>query len=672
MPQILTAAEREIPMAELSAAPAVLNAEADATRSFTWWLPDGAEAFVLPLSAGVEVAAKEVNQQHWLKVGSPWGLTDLPVLGARYGERTLVVIVPWPHYAELVVAERLGVRFQFPEGRANVTPCQIVAQWSDADSLAAARVFRNWRAATADTGAIPKPRPLPAKAKALPAVTNLFGASHFYLWGPALFSHHDVPRTNWIAVARSFRDAKDDSFAARVVASFSAPQREQLRQLAAADWPEAWLTLEVATAINDALTQRTLLALPAELPLARVVQTNSRALAGAMKEFVANPSTWGDGFSLPMLEALQSAGIDRALLLLSDLYREAPRPDVATRAAQLGYLLGPYDSYHSVHDPAAPADTTWETAQFDRIAYEQGRVHNADGSGHRGFKGRGYHFAPAAAWPYVRQRVQSHLTQTPFSAWFVDCDATAECFDDFNPLHPATRVADIQKRRERLRWLETEQRLVVGSEGGAALFADVIHFGHGIQTPYIGHLAREFKTANSPSFLGKHWPPDSPAVFFQTARTPRSLVTPYFDPQVRIPLYQAALGDEVVVSHHWNFDSLKLNDVQGDRELLELLYLVPPLYHVNRETWPKRRAAIVRHFKFWSPLHRELAGAPLTRFECLTPDRLLQRTTFQAATGAVTVTVNFHDQSVLNYPPRSASVTGPIAIFETVYRLSGE
>ena len=39
----------------------------------------------------------------------------------------------------------------------------------------------------------------------LRAVTNLFGAPHIYLWGPALFSRHDVDRKQWIVFARAFR-----------------------------------------------------------------------------------------------------------------------------------------------------------------------------------------------------------------------------------------------------------------------------------------------------------------------------------------------------------------------------------------------------------------------------------------------------------------------------------
>lgn len=660
---------KELSLNQLSESPKSFRAQADLSGEFTWWLPAGADAFVLPMSAGGLVDTTNAPLLRWLKEGSPWELTELPILGVRYGERTAAVIVPWPHYAELVVAARIGVRFQFPVDRTNATPCEILARWCGNDPLHVATAFRHWRETASDTGAIPKPRSLAVKAAELPAVTNLFGAPHIYLWGPALFSRHDVDKKNWTRFAHALQEAETNSFAGRLVAQFSISQQQSLAKLTQSEWAEEWLTLDIATAINATLTNRTLLKLSEELPLAAVIHTNSLALGGAMRDLVHDPATWGDGFSLPLLEALRAAGIDRALLLLSDLYGKSPRPEVARKAAELGYLIGPYDSYHSVHNPKAALDATWETAQFDQAGYAQGRVQNADGSGHGGFKGRGYHLSPTAAWPYMQQRVQGQLEQTHFSAWFIDCDATAECFDDYNPRHPATKVDDIQTRRERLRWLEAEKKLIVGSEGGSVLFADVIHFGHGPQTPYLGHLAKEFKDAKSASFLGRYWPSDTPANSFKAIPVPHSLITPYFDPRVRIPLYRAALGDEVIVSHHWSFDSLKLADVAAERELMELLYLVPPMYHLNRETWPQRRQRIVQHFNFWSPLHRQLATAPLTRFETLTPDRLLQRTTFRQRKGEVTITVNFSKDLLENYPPLSATVAGPITVSQAVFRL---
>ena len=277
-----------------------------------------------------------------------------------------------------------------------------------------------------------------------------------------------------------------------------------------------YLTVSLAGAIDTVLSGNDLLKLSPEVPAAEVIRRNQQALADAFGSFVNPPESWGDGLSKSLLDSLHEAGIDRALLLLSDLYGRSFRPDVVAHAEKLGYLLGPYDSYHSVHSPTAGPNDTWETAQFDGAAYEQGRVINADGSGHGGFKKRGYHFSPKAAWPYVQERVGRIVQQAPYSAWFIDCDATAECFDDFSPEHPATRIEDTKLRRQRLAWLESKHRMVVGSEGGSVLFADVIHFGHGVHTPYIGHLDPSFRDPQSPHYLGRHWPPDCTGSILQT------------------------------------------------------------------------------------------------------------------------------------------------------------
>ncbi len=83
--------------------------------------------------------------------------------------------------------------------------------------------------------------------------------------------------------------------------------------------------------------------------------------------------------------------------------------------------------------------------------------------------------------------------------------------------------------------------MVVGSEGGSILFADVIDFGHGVHTPYIGHLDPAFTNPASPSFLGRHWPPDLPELWFKPVPVPPGLKTPYFDPTVH-PLVSGRAG----------------------------------------------------------------------------------------------------------------------------------
>lgn len=662
--------ERILQLNEISFEPATYSSNVGDSGIFTWWLPAGADEYILPLSAGVVVDTSQKELMRWLRQGSPWPLSELPAIGLRYGDQMAVVIVPWPHYAELIVEDRLGIRFSFPRERERATPIEIVTMRRSAEPLEVARAFREWRQTADSTGGIPRPRTLNQKIYELDNAARLLGAPHFYLWGSALFSRHDVPKNKWLAFARALCTASSSGFGGRLVVSFTVEQRSALQDLANAEWPMDYLTVTVAGAIDTVLSDPDLLYLGPETPAAAVVQSNKRALSQAFGNFLNPMETWGDGFSASILEALHHSGIERALLLLSDLYSRTPRPDMAALADEFGYLVGPYDSYHTVHSPSADSDSTWETAQFDLAAYEAGRVVNADGSGNGGFLGRGYHFSPEAAWPYVQQRVGEIVTHTSFSAWFIDCDATAECFDDFSREHSATRVDDITLRRQRLSWLESENNMVVGSEGGSVLFSDVIHFGHGVHTPYIGHLDPSFRDRGSPHYLGRHWPPDTPEQSFKSVPIPPSLVVPYFDPTVRIPLYQAALGDEIIATHHWSFDSLKFENVKGTRELLEILYMVPPLYHINRETWPERREPILEYLAFWGPLHRELAPVPLTGFDYLSDDRLVQRTTFQTEEGEVKITVNFGGKSQKGYPAYSATVSGPISVSRRVYRVS--
>lgn len=635
----------------------------DDPGQYTFWLPAGADELVLPISAGVVIDTSRSDLMTWLRDHSPWGLGEIPVVGLRYGDQIVTVIIPWPQYAEIVINDRVGIQFALPPGRANAAPVEIVAtRHATVDPLEVARVFRQWRATAPETGAIPKPRPLSQKIKDLPATERLLGAPHIYLWGPALFCSQDIRKDKLLSFAKSLETASPRSIGGRLKELFTEEQLASLHELATGNVLKPYT---LAGAIDSALSRPELLGLSVDTPPQEILAKNRQAFAAAYADSLMPVETWGDGASFPLLSALKESGIDRALLLLSDLYQRSVRPDVAAYANDSGYLYGPYDSYHSIHSP--DANDTWETAQFDEAAFKSGAVINADGTGHQGFLGRGFHFAPQVAWPYVKRRVGGILDQAPYSAWFIDCDATAECFEDYSPEHPTTKVKDTTLRRERLKWLESERKMVVGSEGGSVLFADLIHFGHGVHTPYIIHLEPAFRDHESPYFLGGYFPPGAPAREFQPTPIPPSVKTPYFDPTVRIPLYQAAVGDEVINTHHWSMDSLKFSDIAQVRELMEILYMVPPMYHLNRENWPLRQDRIVAHFKFWSPLHRQLATAPLTSFEYLSDDKLVQRATYQTAQGLVTVTVNFADSAHGEHAPFSATVAGSIELDERVY-----
>jgi hypothetical protein len=655
------------PVRETPAGPVVHRAQPDDGGTITWWLPGQPDELVLPITSGVNIDMSRPDLKRWLREGSPWSLNELPVLGARYGDSLLVVIAPSPLYAEFVVSDRMGVRFSYPPERTPERGCEIITIKRPWNLMATADAFRDWRSGAKEIGAIPAPLTFGEKSRLNPKTERLLGAPHLYLWGPARFSKHDVRRGKWKEFAVALRDAPAGSTLGHLVARFTSEERKAVEELATAEWPADYLRTQVAVAVDGALGAVKEVGDPTATPKEQRTLQDGAALAQALPGLLNDIETWGDGPSLTILNELRAADLDRAVLVLSDLYKDSMRADISKRADELGYLLGPYDSYHSVHAPDAPREETWPTAQFDRDAYEAGRVLNADGSGHRGFKGQGFHFAPQFAWPFMSDRVNAVVRQVPYSAYFIDCDATSESFDDYSPNHPASRYDDVRLRRKRLAWLNESHQLVVGSEGGSILFADVIHFGHGVQTPYLGHLDAALKDKQSPFFLGRYWPQDQPELFFKPTPLAPSLRVPYFDPTIRVPLYRAALGEEVIASHHWTFDSLKFPEVQSERELLDVLYMVPPMYHLNRQTWPKRRDRIVSFLSFWSPLHRVLGTSPMTSFEYLSGDRLLQRVTYKTPKGPARITVNFSHEQIDGYPALSATVDGEIEVANRVY-----
>jgi hypothetical protein len=85
-------------------------------------------------------------------------------------------------------------------------------------------------------------------------------------------------------------------------------------------------------------------------------------------------------------------------------------------------------------------------------------------------------------------------------------------------------------------------------------------------------------------------------------------------------------------------NAVETEDQARTVELLELLYQVPPLYHLNVAEFQKRNAQIKRHYEFFSPRHRETALLPITDFQWLTPDGIVQRTTFG---GQIELVANF-------------------------------
>ncbi|MBL8228053.1 MAG: hypothetical protein JNL98_06235 [Bryobacterales bacterium] len=584
-----------------------------------------AEAVILPLAEGLYAPMNEPRWRTFLVEQSPLAMMQqlsMPMWGLRYREGTVTYIAENPFDNELQweqSRESLGMRLRHrvPRNQPERAHRMLIRIGGDSP-VESARHFREWFQSRYGL------RTLRQKAQDLPEVERLFGAAHIYLWAAASLTANDVK--DWRGFVRALAGSK-------ILSALPADAQKEVRAAASTPHVSAWQKRTILGALDRTPT------------------------GNEFEAYFVPSAQRGAAISHKMLDTLRSAGFDRLWLGApgDEIDMARRNPSVVEHARKLGYLFAPYDSYHSIHSPTER--DTWPTAQFDRKLFDTGGIVKEDGVMSKGFQGKGYYLSPLAAEPYVSKRVNAMLRDAPFNSWFIDCDATGELFDNYSRHYPHTQAQDMQLRQQRMEWLAKEKRLVTGSEGGAWFAANAIHFAHGMMTPLFGWQDPLLRDPKSKHFVGKWAPPEEPAVFFQPVELPAKYMDLYFDPRYRLPLYQTAFHDTVITTNHWLLATRKLTNATAVRELLEVLYGVPPLYHLNQESAARMVPEIQPHYRFFSPLHREIATLPMTAFEWLTADRLLQRTEFG---GRVEIVANFSSGAQTHggasIPPRSLRV----------------
>ncbi len=626
----------------------IQDKQANAVLSLTWPVIEDFESlhgYIFPFFEGSYVPKDDVKWQDFLSDQGPVDTTaglSMPFWGLDLSERTLTYILTNPFNNQILFNSTTTSGFGMQVSH-TFTP-----NWEEkryglrislgaASPVAPAKQYRHWLKQNAEFVSFAE------KIEKTPAAEKLLGAAHVYLWGGKLFSQYDV--TDWQTFAT--RLSGESGVAKQVWAQLDAEVREAIREIAQSAHASKYVRRVVSRAISVQLENQnfyepavwTAVPLTSEvkalisrdvstLSLTEVYRRNCLLFHAAFSDVLRHPDEWGDGLSVKLLEQFAENGLDR-LWLGADSWQDGFRhPTAVAKAKELGYLIGPYDSYHSIHHPNEK--DTWETAQFDLTLYETGAIVNADGTKSRGFKKKGYHLSPLAAKPYVENRVNGIVEQMPsdFNTWFIDCDAYGELYDDYSTSHPATQLDDMRARLDRISWIRDTHDMVVGSEGGAAYSAAVLHFAHGMTVPVIGWGDPDMKSKTSPYYVGGYWPPEGPAVHIKQVPLKPNYLYHYYDPRFRLPLYQIVFHDSVITTHHWGSGSLKFENAIETLALLELLYNVPPLYHLNMAEFEKHKAWIKKHYAFFSPLHKQIGGQAMTDFEWLSDDRQVQRTEF--------------------------------------------
>ena len=623
------------------------------TFSVTWPVIadfEALRAYILPLFEGIYVPKDDATWREFLSKRGPINTTaglSMPFWGVDLGDRTLTYILTHPFNNQIRFSEAAseGLEMQVshsfkPNWEQETYGFRI--SFGAGSPVAPAQRYREYLIARDEFV------PFSEKIARTPEAEKLLGAVHVYLWDGKLLSEYDV--TDWKRFATELSSGAVDSVAAHIFLKLNSEAREIVRNLTGADYISVYSRRVISRALSELLEKRdfydastwagisaTSVTSEAETLIARDVATlsvtevyrrNCLLFYAAFSEMLRHPDRWGNGLSVKMLERFAESGLDRLWLGVDSWQDGFRHPTAVAKARDLGYLVGPYDSYHSIHHPKE--EQTWETAQFDLSLYERGGIVNADGTKNRGFKKKGYHLSPLVARPYVEKRVNDIVAEMPtdFNSWFIDCDAYGELFDDYSPVHPATQLDDMNARLGRMAWIRDRHNMVIGSEGGSAYAAATIHFAHGMTVPVIGWGDPDMKTKTAPYYVGGYWPPEAPAIHVKQVPLKSSYVYLYFDPRFRLPLYQIVFHDSVVTTNHWGSGSLKFKNTVGTLALLELLYNVPPLYHLNISEFAKHGTWIQKHYAFFSPLHREIGGKAMTNFAWLSTDRQVQRTEF--------------------------------------------
>lgn len=621
---------------------------------------------IWPLAEGHYVPAGDAVWQGFLLEQGELNSTQdlsLPLWGVDHGSFTLNWLLTNPYNNRLAFSAEgknlgLAVRHEFTSLEPD-KPLTFLLSLGTADPLAPAKRYRRW---LIDNGQY---EPLSEKLQKTPQAKKILGASHIYLWGNDLLGPKDV--RSWPALVKLLRG--NGALASELRSRFDAETRDIL---ANAQPPlNRYQMATLLRSLNGALNTQArkswqAVVEPDMQQLAEGYGTLRAELASTFSEaLTASAQGWGSSLSANTFAQLKAAGLSRLWIGLGEGWEGGLwHPEAVREGVASGYLLAPYDSYETAL--TATENPDWTTAHLGSRANRQCAIVLNNGQFKRGFQQSGHYTDPRCVRPLLEARIKAVQAGAGFNSWFLDAYATGMLFDSYQADSPLTQAQNAQGNIEASRWLNETLQLPSGSEDGNATTAQGVLFAHGMQTPVIGWGDPDMsKNRKSPYYVGRWFPDEQPQVFFKSVPLKEPYRTVHFAPQTRLPLYQAVFHGSVITTHHWLFDSLKLSNVRAENQLSQLLYNVPPLYHLSAATLKQRLPLIAKQDAFFRPLHERLALQQMTDFQWVSEDRLVQRTTFADGT-----------QLLANFDKREREVAGhklagqSISVFENNQRVN--
>lgn len=352
---------------------------------------------------------------------------------------------------------------------------------------------------------------------------------------------------------------------------------------------------------------------------------NVNKLLGAFHVWV-----WGDGKNIDMLHKFDALGIKRLWIG----YDTTPIQDgdnidktYVQTAKNMGYLIAPYDSFDNAQNPRSSDSIT---SSWPNHLWPEACIRYPNGNILTGFGNRGCYLSAEALRlrESKEKNIAKHIdtmTNKGDNSLFLDCDAAPPLYEDYSKRHPMTRVQDLEDRIERMRYISSAKKLVLGSETGLAWSSGVIAYNNG---GFLSFAQAFWPCLKDKKQFGGWWPNSAPTVLFKPYNAPNELIRASYDPRYRLPLYEAAFHDSVISTDRWELNELKIPALRQTKALLQNLYNVPPIWVLDKKTLKKNENYFSAYYQFFSPLHQMAGLEPLLQFKWLTKNRLVQQTQF--------------------------------------------
>ncbi|OIZ95796.1 hypothetical protein A1D18_01305 [Candidatus Rickettsiella isopodorum] len=373
---------------------------------------------------------------------------------------------------------------------------------------------------------------------------------------------------------------------------------------------------------------------------------NVNKLLGAFHIWV-----WGDGKSLVMLDQLEKLGIKHALIN----YDANPIPngfniekEYIHNAKSMGYLIGPYDSFDNAQNPKTSDSIT---STWPNHLWPEACIRNPNGSILTGFASRGCYLSSEALRlreskeKNIANQIEKMLNKGD-NTIFLDCDAAYPLYDDYSKHHPMIREQDLSNRLERMRFVGSDQKIVLGSETGLSWANPTIAYNNGA---FLAFPETFWPALQDKKHFGVWQPGYAPKILFQAYNAPDEFIRGSYNPRYRLPLYEAVFHDSVITTDRWELNELKIPAIRKIKALLQNLYNVPPIWVLDQKTLQKNKKYFLDYYNFFFPLHQMAGIEALTRFDWLTDDHLIQQTQFG---NRLILTANFSDRVYENIGPR--------------------